>query len=650
VRPLAPSRRSASVAWVRAAVALVQVLLMVAGPPLAAVWVRARSRAPWRLFGLGALSFVASQAVHLPLLHAFAGPLAAAPLGARALALGLAAGLCEEPARYAMLRLARVDVRRGRDVVFAGLGHGGVESMLLGALVAHALVRALSVPAEAPDLARAEAALTLGAPAWLRLVAALERGLAVLFHVGATLVVAEAVRTRNLGFLALAVLFHAALDGAAVYVAQRAGVLHAEGIALLGGALGLALVLASRRRDAREPRAPSDDALARALAAPDELAVVARGLGRDFTEGATTKTAVDALELDVRAGQVLALLGPNGAGKTTTVRMLSSLLEPTRGAARVAGSALGRDDDRLRERIGVAPESPGLYERLTALENLELMGELVGLSQHEARTRGRALLARLGLAERADEAVATFSKGMRQKTALARALLHEPAVLFLDEPTSGLDPEAAREVKALVRELSREGRTIVLTTHRLEEIEELADEVIIVRGRPIARGSVRELRARLYGSRVLARVACEGDAVALVRASEGVRRAELATGGGPSRDAGRGVLVRAWLEDPDTATPALVRHLCASGADVLEIVPERQSLEQMYLDILGAGGEPLAVGGAGPTPEGSTSEGLTSEGLTSEGLTSEGLHTNDRADQAAPREGARDHGREEGRS
>lgn len=420
--------------------------------------------------------------------------------------------------------------------------------------------------------------------------------------------------------MALAVALHAGLDGAAVFVATRAGVWHAEGVALLGGALGLALVLAARRRDARAPRSESEEALAAALAAPPELAVVARGLGRDFVEGASVKTAVEGLDLDARAGHVLALLGPNGAGKTTSVRMLSSLLEPTRGAARVAGHALGRDDDALRERIGVAPESPGLYERLTALENLELMGELVGLSRDESARRGRALLERLGLASRADEAVATFSKGMRQKTALARALLHEPAVLFLDEPTSGLDPEAAREVKALVRELAREGRTIVLTTHRLEEIEELAGEVIIVRGRPIARGSVPELRARLYGSRALARVAYEGDALELVRAARGVTRAELVSGEAAARARGRGVLVRAWLDEPERATPELVRHLCAAGADVLEIVPERQSLEQMYLDILG-GGDP---------------DGLNTNGLSTNGLSTNGLGTNDSSASGAP--------------
>src|SRR3990170_57816 len=190
--------------------------------------------------------------------------------------------------------------------------------------------------------------------------------------------------------------------------------------------------------------------------------------------------AVEDLDLEIRAGEVFGLLGPNGAGKTTTIRMLCALIAPSSGEAWVAGYRLGRDDTQLRKTVGILTETPGLYEQLSAERNLSFFAQLYEVDKVDQQVQ--RYLTMLGLWGRRHEAVGTFSKGMRQKLAIARALLHEPLVLFLDEPTSGLDPEAALVVRDFILELSREGRTIMLCTHNLDEAElrnpELVQELV----------------------------------------------------------------------------------------------------------------------------------------------------------------------------
>ncbi|HAZ30049.1 TPA: multidrug ABC transporter ATP-binding protein, partial [Candidatus Acetothermia bacterium] len=189
------------------------------------------------------------------------------------------------------------------------------------------------------------------------------------------------------------------------------------------------------------------------------------------TEGLTrafgSRTAVDELDLDVREGEVLGLLGPNGAGKTTTVRMLACLLSPTSGRAWVAGHEVGTNGPLIRSSVGILTESPGFYKRLSVERNLRFFAELYGVSS--PRTPVQRYLERLGLWDRRGDAVATLSKGLRQRLALARALVHEPKVLFLDEPTAGLDPESARDVLGFIGELASDRRTVLLCTHNLPE-------------------------------------------------------------------------------------------------------------------------------------------------------------------------------------
>src|SRR6266704_4137902 len=209
-----------------------------------------------------------------------------------------------------------------------------------------------------------------------------------------------------------------------------------------------------------------------------------------------TFTAVSQLSLSVPAGSVLALLGPNGAGKTTTVRMLAGLLAPTEGEATVAGYDIRHEPDAVRACVGLMTDVPCLFEQMTVPAYLEFFGNIYGMSSAERFRRINELVELFELTEYGRKKMVGFSKGMKQKVALARALLHEPAVLFLDEPTSGLDPLAARTVRELIVGLKHSNRSIILCTHDLDEAERLADRVaILAHGRVVASDSAAALRA-----------------------------------------------------------------------------------------------------------------------------------------------------------
>lgn len=201
----------------------------------------------------------------------------------------------------------------------------------------------------------------------------------------------------------------------------------------------------------------------------------------DLTRAFGDRVAVEHLTFTAPRGAVFGFLGPNGAGKTTTVRMLAALIAPTSGSAVVTGYRLGEEDHAIRRNVGLLTESPGLYERLSARQNLIFFARLYDLDAARAEAQTERYLRMLGLWDRRDDPVGSFSKGMRQKLAIARALLHEPAIIFLDEPTAGLDPEAARTVREFIKELRAEGRTIFLTTHNLPEADELCDTIAVFR-------------------------------------------------------------------------------------------------------------------------------------------------------------------------
>ncbi len=291
--------------------------------------------------------------------------------------------------------------------------------------------------------------------------------------------------------------------------------------------------------------------------------------------------AVDSVTFAVSPGEILALLGPNGAGKTTTVRMLAAILRPTSGQAWVAGYSVSEDPCEVRKRIGILTEQPGLYLRMRGREYLEFFGQLMGLEMDECARRGQALLERLGMPEAWERRIGTFSKGMRQKMALIRALLHDPAVLLLDEPTSAMDPLSARLVRDAVLGLRDGHRAIVWCTHNLAEAEQMADRMAIIRnGRIVALGTPAELKARLLGPPLME--------LRLAQKADGV--AHLLTG-----------LVRVeaqgsnWLRftcaDPPATNPQVLRLLADHGVRVVTLSEVPRSLEEVYLSVVVPGGE-----------------------------------------------------------
>lgn len=289
--------------------------------------------------------------------------------------------------------------------------------------------------------------------------------------------------------------------------------------------------------------------------------------------------AVNQLSLAVERGEVFGLLGPNGAGKTTTVRMLAALLVPSGGAAQVAGFNVGEDDQEIRRKIGLLPESPGLYDSLTAEQNLAFFGSMYGVKNISDQIQ--KYLELLGLWNRRYEPVGTFSKGMRQKLAIARALLHEPEVLFLDEPTSGLDPQASRLVREFIEELKGQGRTIILTTHNLEEADRLCDRVAVISGHLLALDAPGELRRKIFGRKVVFH---------LQEASQGLVES-LEKFPFVSDVQAVGTKILAAVENPEEQNPQLIRALVDGGAEVQFVGELRRRLEDVYLELMGANKE-----------------------------------------------------------
>ncbi|MHB8628589.1 MAG: ABC transporter ATP-binding protein [Aggregatilineales bacterium] len=296
------------------------------------------------------------------------------------------------------------------------------------------------------------------------------------------------------------------------------------------------------------------------------------GLTKDFGDF----RAVDNVTLNVEAGSVVAMLGPNGAGKTTTVRMLTSILKPTLGWARVAGYDVVKQPTQVRAIVGVLTEQHGLYERMRALDYLDFFGRVYALDREHVRRRSLELMGRFGLSDALNKRLGEYSKGMKQKLALVRAMLHDPQVLLLDEPTSAMDPQSAKLVRDALADLKRDKRTIVLTTHNLTEAEQLADRIAVVRrGRIIANGTFAELRRRFVGDPLMhvqlaqplnGTVAALHDLVDIVES-------------GPD-----------WLNyrtpDPRTANPTVFRRLADRQIPVITLSELTQSLEEVYLQIV----------------------------------------------------------------
>lgn len=305
--------------------------------------------------------------------------------------------------------------------------------------------------------------------------------------------------------------------------------------------------------------------------------IVTENLTKTFNEF----LAVDGVSLQVDSGQVLALLGPNGAGKTTTVRMLTSVLIPSRGWARVAGYDVVKQPAQVRASVGVLTEQHGLYDRMPADQYLDFFGQLYNMKSAVRQKRIDTLLEHFGLAEDRKRRIGEYSKGMRQKLALARALLHEPPVLLLDEPTSAMDPESARLVRDAIRDLRSAERTIIICTHNLAEAEELADQIAIIRrGRIIVRGTIAALKQSLLGP-----IEYEVRFATLLNGQDSVfPPGGKLTAQGPD-------WLRFQSDQPQEFNPRLLHSLLAQDLPVISLHEVPRSLEAVYLQAVNAIGD-----------------------------------------------------------
>ncbi len=299
------------------------------------------------------------------------------------------------------------------------------------------------------------------------------------------------------------------------------------------------------------------------------------------TEGLTRKfgevVAVDGLTLQVNDGEVFGFLGPNGAGKTTTVRMLCCLISKTSGTARIAEYEVGNDADsaNIRRIIGLVPENVGLYEGMSAYDNLDFYGKLYDRTESQRKESNEYFLKMLGLWEKRDAAAGTFSKGMKQKLAVARALIHDPQVLFLDEPTANLDPESAKTVRDFILELKREKKTIFLNTHNLDEAQRICDRISILNTRLMAIGTAEELERTVMGRQTVIQLSQMSDAV--VKAIERLSLSNLSYDG-----------TRATFDvtDPEKENPPIVRAIVQAGGEIQTVTVHGSTLEEAYLKLV----------------------------------------------------------------
>ena len=297
-----------------------------------------------------------------------------------------------------------------------------------------------------------------------------------------------------------------------------------------------------------------------------------QGLSKSFD----SFQAVEGVTLTVRPGEVLALLGPNGAGKTTTVRMLTSILKPSAGWARVAGHDVVSDPAGVRASVGVLTEHHGLYFRMRSEEYLDFFGDLYGLAPAMRRARASQLLERFGMQEASRKRLGEYSKGMRQKLALMRALLHDPPVLLLDEPTSAMDPQSARLVRDAIANLRSEKRAIILCTHNLPEAEELADQIAVIRrGRIIAQGSPAQLKHEWLGPALMEL----RTTAPLNGAFSELESLVEVVDSGPD-------WVRYRTPNPAATNPALLHSLATRNVPVLTLTEVPRSLEDVYLQVV----------------------------------------------------------------
>jgi ABC-2 type transport system ATP-binding protein len=297
---------------------------------------------------------------------------------------------------------------------------------------------------------------------------------------------------------------------------------------------------------------------------------------RNLTKQFGDFVAVEDVSLRIGAGEIMGLLGPNGAGKTTTIRMLASILQPTQGWVRVAGLDTTQDAASVRRRIGLLTEHHGLYTRMKSQDYLAYFGQIYGLDPEYTAQRATKLLDRFGLSEALNQRLGQYSKGMRQKLAMVRALLHNPDVLLLDEPTSAMDPESARMVRESILSLRSENRAILVCTHNLHEAEVLADRIAIIRrGRIVAQGTGSQLMHDYLGNPIM-ELKVDGRLNGL---------AELLPEDVSIREHGHD-WVRYQSPVPEQTNPEVIKRMAAAGVRIVTLSEVKRSLEEAYLSVM----------------------------------------------------------------
>jgi ABC-2 type transport system ATP-binding protein len=298
----------------------------------------------------------------------------------------------------------------------------------------------------------------------------------------------------------------------------------------------------------------------------------------DLTRSFGSFTAVEDLSLTIERGEIFGFLGPNGAGKTTTIRMLTGLISPSKGNARVDDLDVTRLQNipQIHKNVGVLPEVPGLYENLSAYRNLDFYGRLYGLRDPKLRERIESLMQTFELWDRREDQIQTFSKGMKQKIAIIRCLLHDPEYLFLDEPVSGLDPEASKTVRDFILELKKGGKTVILSTHNLDDADRLCDRVAVIRKNLLALDTPLNLRTRMFKRTVVFHLKEVDDAaIQKVKTLSFVQSTE--------RSENKLVLD---LDDPEDNNPEVIELLVKNGYKVQFVGEIRHSLEEVYLKLV----------------------------------------------------------------
>jgi ABC-2 type transport system ATP-binding protein len=289
-------------------------------------------------------------------------------------------------------------------------------------------------------------------------------------------------------------------------------------------------------------------------------------------------TAVDNVTLHVDEGEVFGFLGPNGAGKTTTVRMLCCLIGKTSGEAKIGDYNVDTEASclKIRKMVGFLPENVGLYDSLSAYRNLDFYGQLYEVPEQKRRENIERFLTLLGIWERRNDAVGTFSKGTKQKIAIARALIHDPQVLFLDEPTANLDPEASKTVRDFILELKKEKRTIFINTHNLDEAERLCDRIAILKTKLIAVDSPKNLERSLYNRKTIVHLtAVTSSVVSAVEQLSAVKNV---------RTSDNKLILD--IDDPEKDNPDVVRAIVQAGGNVMYVTELRSTLEDVYLKLI----------------------------------------------------------------